>query len=81
MYPFVEINSFFGEIEIFENSKVRNHICIAKKNTLLYTIPKIDLLNIFKKKEYNDRMLKFIKTRKKQFMSFEKKCRKHLRKK
>jgi len=81
-YPFAEIDSFFGELELLNSeNEGRLWSCIAKKNTIVYTIPKSVFQNIFNSNEFIDVARQAIKKRYLKFRRFEDNCRKILREK
>ena len=77
-YPFVETNSYFGELELFDES-TRKWAVVAKNKVIIYSIPKNDFLKLFTELDIRVDFFKSIVERHKKFESFERECGRQLR--
>lgn len=79
-YPFIEVDSFFGEYEVFTGKK-RNWTVVAKKNTQLYSIEKSIVMKLFQEDRFREPFIKMAKRRFREFSKAEKECKRLLKKK
>jgi len=78
MYPFAESDSFFGELELFDESKRKWGIS-AKNKVIVYVIPKNEFLKLFTEFEIRMYFFKFIVDRYTNLESYERDCGRNLR--
>jgi len=77
-YPFVEIDSYIGEFGLIHNV-LHRYTCIAKKNTILYSITKSVFLQIFREEARMKSMKRIARRRMRNFYNFEEECSRLIR--
>ena len=77
-YPFAEVDSHFGELELFDNSS-RRWAVTAKNKVIAFVLPKTDFLKLFQEDEVRINFLKSIVDRNMSFEAYERDCARHLR--
>ena len=80
-YPFMKIDSYFGEFEIFDGSKTRRWSVMAQKKCVIYTIKKLDFYKIFCEEDFYDAFQRNQAGRLRYFEAVERICMKHLNEK
>ena len=77
-YPFAEVDSYFGEFELFEES-TRRWTVLAKTFLVVYAIPRNEFLDLLKEREYRDPFLKNVAERYENFIKFDRECSRAVR--
>jgi len=63
LYPFIELDSCFGEREILNGEPFRKYTCVAKKNLHIYRVGKGDFNKIFGREPYAKLFFRLFKKR------------------
>lgn len=77
-YPFAETNTFFGELELFDESSHKWAVS-AKNKVVCFTIPKVTFLKLFTEMDIRMDFFKSIVERYRKFEAFERECGRSLR--
>ena len=79
--PFMEVDSFFGEFELFDLSK-RRHSVVAKKVTVVYVLKRKDFLNtLMQEKQIRTPFQEAMKSRILEFDKADRACGREIRRK
>lgn len=68
--PFMEVDSYFGEFELF-NDSLRTWTVIAKTKCVMYTIPKIPFIKLFMVTSRRNKFLRTLRDRLNSFLAAE----------
>lgn len=77
-YPFMEVDSFFGEFDLFEGT-TRRYTVVAKSFMVVYAIKKKDFLNIFTENEFRIPFLMSMIERLETFQKSDRECSRAVR--
>jgi hypothetical protein len=77
-YPFAEIDSYFGELELFDDS-LRRWTVTAKNTLEVFTIPKNDYLKLFKEDKIRHTFFEQIVDRFYNLRAYHRECGRNLR--
>jgi signal-transduction protein with cAMP-binding, CBS, and nucleotidyltransferase domain len=77
-YPFMEVDSYFGDFELFEESS-RRWTVVAKSFIVAYSIPRNDFLDLVKEKQYREPFLINMMIRLEKFAKADRECSRAVR--
>jgi len=78
-FPFMEVDSYFGEFELFDDRKRRWTVMAASKSLIIYTISKIDFFEFFRELKYRVPFLMNMTQREENFNKADRECGRAIR--
>ena len=77
-FPFMEVDSYFGEFELFEERK-RRWTVMARSAVVVYAIKKLDFFKFFKEPKYREPFLHYMTWREREFNKADRECGRAIR--